>query len=52
MGKKAINSYTRAQTVALYNNSKSLISMDKVAKRLNILQDLCLQRHQQALGNR
>ena len=36
MGKKAINSYTRAQAVALINNSKSPMSVDKVAKRLNI----------------
>ena len=38
MEKKAINSYTRAQAVVLYNNSKSSMSMDEVAKRLNIFE--------------
>ena len=36
MRKTAIDSYTRAQAVALYNNSKILMSMDEVAKQLNI----------------
>ena len=36
MGKKAINSYKRAQTVALYNSSKSSMLVDETPKRLNI----------------
>ena len=36
MEKKAINSYTKAQTVALYNNSESPIPVNEGAKRLNI----------------
>ena len=37
MGKTAIDSYTRAQGVALYNNTKIPMPMDEVAKQLNIL---------------
>ena len=37
MGKAAIDSYTKAQAIALYNNSKIPVSMDEVAKQLNIL---------------
>ena len=36
MGKTAIDPYTRVQTVALCNNGKIPISMDEVAKQLNI----------------
>ena len=36
MGKTATDPYTMAQAVALYNNSKIPISMDEVAKQLNI----------------
>ena len=36
MGKTAIDSYTRAQIVALYNNSKIPILTDEVVKQLNI----------------
>ena len=36
MGKAAIDSYTKAQAVALYNNSKLPMSMNEVAKQLNI----------------
>ena len=36
MGKIAIDSYIRAQVVALYNNNKIPMPMDEAAKQLNI----------------
>ena len=35
-GERAVNSYTRAQVVASYNNSKTTTPIDEVGKRLNI----------------
>ena len=36
MGKRAIDSHVRAQAVALYNNSKTKMSMNEVAMQLNV----------------
>lgn len=36
MGKKAVSPLLRAQAVALYNHSKTPMSMDEIAKQLNI----------------
>ena len=37
MGKTAIDAYTKAQVVTLYNNSKIPLSMDEVSKQLNLV---------------
>lgn len=36
MGKRPVDPYIRAQAVALYNNNKAIMSMDEIAKQLNI----------------